>query len=170
MERQGQLMASIRQAVLSLDRNQPIYDIRTMRAGIAASVNLQQVAAGLCGVFAVVALILATIGIYGVMSYVVSQRTHEIGIRMALGAQQQDVVRMVVGRGAWMIAFGLAIGALAAAGVTQLLTDLLFGISPTDPSTFAGLAAFLATVALVASYVPARRAARVDPVIALREE
>jgi putative ABC transport system permease protein len=170
IERQGQLVASIRQAVLSLDRNQPIYDVRTMKAGIAASLNLQQVAAGLCGTFAVVALILATIGIYGVMSYVVSQRTHEIGIRMALGAQQQDVIRMVVGRGAWMIAFGLGIGALSAAGVTQLMTDLLFGISPTDPSTFAGLAAFLAAVALVASYVPARRAARVDPVIALREE
>jgi putative ABC transport system permease protein len=170
MERQSKLVDSIRQAVLSLDRNQPIYDIRTMRAGIAQSLNLQKVAAGLCGVFAVVALILATIGIYGVMSYVVSQRTHEIGIRMALGAQQKDVIRIVVGRGAWMIAFGLAIGTLAAAGVTQLMTDLLFGISATDPSTFAGLAAFLAAVALVASYVPARRAARVDPVIALREE
>jgi ABC-type antimicrobial peptide transport system permease subunit len=89
---------------------------------------------------------------------------------MALGARQKDVVRMVVGRGAWMIAFGLAIGTLAAAGITWVMTDLLFGISATDPSTYAGLAAFLAVVALVASYVPARRAARVDPVIALREE
>jgi putative ABC transport system permease protein len=170
MERQEKLADSIRQTVLSLDPDQPIYDIQTMQTRLAISLNAQQVTSGLCGVFAVVALMLAIVGIYSVMSFVVNQRTHEIGIRMALGAQQKDVVRMVVGRGAWMIALGLGIGTLAAAGINRLMTDLLFGVSPTDPSTFASVAASLAAVALVASYVPARRAARVDPVIALREE
>jgi putative ABC transport system permease protein len=169
-ERQGELVPAIRKAVRSLDPNQPIYDIQTMKSRIAASLNTQQVTSTLCGAFAAVALILATVGIYAVMSYVVSQRTREIGIRMALGAEQRQVVRMVVGRGVWMISAGLGIGALAAAGVTQLLQDQLFGITATDPSTYVGVAAFLGAVALLASYVPARRASRVDPVIALREE
>lgn len=168
--RQGEIVPEIRKAVQSVDRDQPIYDIQTMHGRIAASVNTQQVTSTLCGVFAAVALILATIGIYAVMSFVVSQRTREIGIRMALGAEQRQVVRMVVGRGVWLIAAGLCIGTAAAAGIAQLITELLFGITATDPSTYGGVAAFLGAVALTASYVPARRAARVDPVIALRDE
>jgi ABC-type antimicrobial peptide transport system permease subunit len=124
----------------------------------------------LVGVFAAIALGLAAVGIYGVIAFSVTRRTQEIGVRMALGALHGDILRLVVGEGARLALAGLGIGIAAAIGVTRLLSSLLFGVTPTDPITFAGLALLLAAVALFASYIPARRAMRLDPNNALRYE
>jgi putative ABC transport system permease protein len=124
----------------------------------------------LLGSFAAVALILAMVGTYGVMSYGVSQRTHEIGLRMSLGAKQSDILASVLWRGLKFTAMGVVLGAVAARLMTQGLSSMLFGVSPTDLPTFAAISALLVVVALVACYVPARRAARVDPMLALRQE
>jgi putative ABC transport system permease protein len=161
---------AIRSAILAVDPNQAVYDIRPMRTVIARSLNGDRITSALCAVFAGIALMLASIGIYGVVSFLVTERTREIGIRMALGAQRGDVSRLVIGRGMWLVLAGLAIGLMASAGATQLLAGELYGVKPLDPSIYLGLAAFLGTVALAANYLPARRAARVDPMIALREE
>jgi putative ABC transport system permease protein len=124
----------------------------------------------LVGLFACVALILAGVGLYGVVAFFVAQRAQEIGVRMALGAQRSDVLRLVLGEGARMAAIGVAIGIGASLAITRLMSSLFFGISATDPLTFAGVAILLSLVALAASYIPARRAMRVDPVRALRYE
>jgi len=124
----------------------------------------------LLGGFAAFALVLASLGIYGLISYSVNQRTQEIGIRLALGAQRTDVLRMIVGQAGVLALVGIVIGAIGAALVTRLMTDLLFGVQPFDPLTFGAVAAILGSVALLASYIPGRRATRVDPAIALRAE
>jgi putative ABC transport system permease protein len=155
---------------LALDKNQPVYSIRTLDSVLSESVAGPRFRTLLLGIFAGVALILAGIGIYGVISYAVSQRTQEIGIRMALGARAADVLKLVVKGGMMLALIGVAIGLAGAFAVTRLLTTLLFGVTPTDTATFVTVSAGLIVVALFACYIPARRAAKVDPLVALRYE
>ena len=164
------LVAAVRQAVWEIDKDQPVSNIRTMDDILADSIARQRFSMLLLGVFAAVALLLAAVGIYGVMSYSVAQRTHEIGIRMALGAQTSAVLKLAVGYGLKLVVAGVAIGLLAAFALTRLMSTLLFGITPTDPATFALISLLLISVAAIASYIPARRATKVDPLIALRYE
>jgi putative ABC transport system permease protein len=137
---------------------------------IARSVADRRFALELLGIFALVALLLAAVGIYGVMSYSFSQRTHEVGIRIALGAQRLDILRMALGEGMRIVVIGLAAGLVGAVMMTRFFQSMLFGIAPTDPATFVLVSAILAGVALFACYIPAKRATRVDPLAALREE
>jgi len=163
-------LAAIRREVQQLDATLPIYNVKTMVEHMALSLFPARVAATLLGSFGVLALLLAAIGIFGVMSYAVTQRTREIGIRMALGANAAGVFRLIVGRGLTLMVIGLGIGlALAVAG-TRLLATLLFGVSATDPLTFVVIALLLMFVALLACWIPARRATKVDPMVALRAE
>jgi len=164
------LSGAIRNEVLALDKEQPVSRIRTLDQVIAGSVEQQHFLMLLLGVFAAVALILAAVGLYGVMNYAVSQRRHEIGIRMALGANTGTVLRLIVGHGMMLALIGVAIGLTGAFAVTRVMTTLLFAVSTTDPLTFAGIPILLAGVALAACLAPARRATRVDPMVALRHE
>jgi len=164
------LSGAIRSEVLAIDREQPVSRIRTLDQIISGSVQQQRFLMLLLGVFAAVALILAAVGLYGVMSYAVTQRTHEIGIRMALGANAGNVLRLVVGHGMMLAMIGVAIGLAGAFAVTRLMATLLFSVSTTDPVTFAGISVLLTGVALVACLGPAHRATRVDPMVALRHE
>jgi putative ABC transport system permease protein len=164
------MTSAIRGVVASIDKDQPIFDISTMNQVVSNSVSTRRITLVLLGLFSGLALVLASIGIYGVISYSVAQRTHEIGIRMALGAHREDVLRMVLGQGARIALTGIAIGIVAAIGLTRLMSTLLFSVNAFDPITFAGVAILLTIVALAACYIPARRAMRVDPMVALRYE
>ncbi|HLL70263.1 MAG TPA: ABC transporter permease, partial [Pyrinomonadaceae bacterium] len=164
------LTAAIRNEVLQIDKDQPISNVSTMEDIVAATVAPQKFATWLLGIFAGTAMLLAAIGIYGVMAYSVTQRTHEIGIRMALGAKNTDVLRMVVGQGMKLALVGVALGLIGAFAATRLMSSLLFGVSATDPLTYGGVAVLLAAVALFACLIPARKATKVDPMIALRYE
>jgi len=166
----NQLMASVRQQVKVVDPDQPLYNIRTMDQIRSESVAPERLNLTLLSIFAGIALVLAIVGIYGVMSYSVTQRTHEIGIRMAIGAQPRDVFRMVVRQGMMLASIGVVLGLIGAFGLTRLMTTMLFGVAPTDPATFASIALLLTSVALVACYLPGRRATKVDPVVSLRYE
>ena len=161
---------AVRSEVLALDKNQPVYSVRTLDSVLSDSVATPRFRTLLLGVFAGVALILADVGIYGVISYAVSQRTQEIGIRMALGARATDVLKLVVKGGMMLVLIGVAIGLAGAFALTRLLTTLLFGVTPTDLATFATVSAGLIVVALLACFIPARRATKVDPLVALRYE
>ncbi|HKG20635.1 MAG TPA: FtsX-like permease family protein, partial [Blastocatellia bacterium] len=158
--------------VQALDRDVPVFGVRTMEQLIDGSnaTFLRRYPALLIGMFAAVALVLAALGIYGVISYSVSQQTHEIGIRMALGAQKLDILKQVVGRGMALALLGVGIGIVAAFALMRLLTSLLFGVAPTDPLTFVSVAALLVSLSCLACYLPARRATQVDPMEALRYE
>ena len=164
------MSASIRQQVLAIDKDQPVFDVRTMHEVRAISVALYSFGSITMGIFAVIALVLAAIGIYGVMAFAVTQRTQEIGIRMALGARAIDVLKMVVKTGMSLAAIGVVAGLVGSFAITRLMASLLFGISPTDVVTFTLVAAGLLLVALLACYIPARRATKVDPLVALRYE
>ncbi len=164
------LIAAAREQVKQVDPDQPIYNIRTMNEIRAESVAPERLNLTLFSIFAGIALLLAIVGIYGVMSYTVTQRTHEIGIRMAIGAQQRDVFKMVMGQGMMLALIGIAIGLVGAFALTRLMATMLFGVTATDPATFAAIAILLTAVALVACYLPGRRATKVDPVVSLRYE
>jgi predicted permease len=164
------VMGSVRRAVAEIDSREVVYNVQTMDEVVANSFAARRLSMILLAVFSALALVLACVGIYGVISYLVGQRTHEIGVRMALGAQTSDVFRLVIGQGARMALAGVAIGACAAVGLTRLMANQLFGVSPHDPLTFAGVAVLLIVVAVAACYIPARRAMRVDPIIALRSD
>jgi predicted permease len=164
------VMDSVRHAVAEFDSREVIYNVRTMDEVVSSSFAARRLSMLLLSVFAALALVLACVGIYGVISYLVSQRTHEIGLRMALGAERGDVLRLVLGHGARMALVGVAIGVGAALGLTRLMANQLFGVSAYDPLTFAAVAFLLIVVAIAACYVPARRAMSVDPLIALRHE
>jgi putative ABC transport system permease protein len=164
------IMAAARQQVLALDPEQPIYDVRTLTQMRDNSLAPERLNLTLLSAFAAVALLLAAIGLYGVISFAVTQRTHEIGIRMALGAQSTDVLKMVIKQGMMLGVSGVAVGLLASLALTRLIASLLFGVSAHDPSTFAVIALLLILVALLACWIPARRATKVDPIVALRYE
>jgi putative ABC transport system permease protein len=166
----NQLLSSIRQTVKNLDPDQPIYNPRTMGEIRAESVAPERLNLTLLSIFAGIALVLAIVGIYGVMSYSVTQRTHEIGIRMAIGASQVDVFKMILGHGMKLAFIGIGLGLLGAFGLTRLMESMLFGVEPTDITTFSAIAVLLATVALLACYLPGRRATKVEPTVSLRYE
>jgi putative ABC transport system permease protein len=161
---------AVRKSVWSLDPDQPILQLSTMQARLDEVFAPRHFNLLLFGVFALVALLLAAVGLYGVLAYSVAQRTHEIGIRLALGAQTRDVLWLIVRQGLGLTLSGVALGLVAALALTRVLQNLLFGISATDPATFAGIALLLISVACLASFIPARRATKVDPLIALRSE
>jgi predicted permease len=164
------ITAGVQNAVWSVDKDVPLSNLRTMQDMIARSMLRRKFTTLLLTMFAGLAMLLAAVGLYGVMSYAVSQRTHEIGIRMALGAQKADVLGLVVGQGMSLVAVGVVLGVVASLAATRLMAGLLFGVSATDPAVFGGIAVLLASVALAANYLPARRATKVDPMVALRYE
>ncbi len=166
----AQLAGAVRDAIWAVDKDQPISKVQTMDHVLATAVSRERFQTLLLALFATLALVLACVGLYGVISYAVVQRTHEIGVRMALGAQPADVLRLVINQGMLLTLIGLAIGIAGALAVTRVMTEMLFGVTATDPLTFAGVPIVLGVIALLACYVPARRATKVDPLVALRYE
>jgi predicted permease len=164
------LSAAVSDAVREVDRDQPLYRVKTMEQLLADSLAERRFPMLILTAFAMTALLLAAVGLYGVVSYTVAQRTHEIGIRLALGAQSADVLRLIIGQGIKLVACGVAIGLAAAFALTRLMQALLFGVRAIDPLTFVSVALLLASVSLLACYIPARRATKVDPMVSLRCE
>jgi putative ABC transport system permease protein len=164
------MVGAVRTAIQNVDHDQPIYNVSTMTAMISTAVAPRRLNLVLLGGFALVALTLAAVGIYGVMANLVTQRTGEIGLRMALGAQPQDVLRLFVTRGLRLALLGVAVGLGASLALARLMATLLYGVSASDPITFIAITVLLLSVALLACFVPARRASKVDPMVALRYE
>lgn len=164
------LAADMRNAVRAVDPDQPIFAIKTMEEVVSGSVAPRRLTMVLLGTFAALAIVLAAIGIYGLISYMVAQRTHEIGVRMALGAQSSDLLRLILGHGMFLTGIGMALGLVASLALTRVFSTLLFGVSASDPFTFLAVSLLLGVVALVAGYIPGRRATKVDPIVALRSE
>jgi putative ABC transport system permease protein len=163
-------IAAARAAVAMVDPDQPIFEVKTMAQVLEEDLRQSVILIAIFGIFAGVALVLAALGIYGVVAHAVAQRTHEIGVRMALGAAIGDVVNLVVRQGFTPVAVGLAVGLAAGLAVSRLMSSVLYGVTATDPVTYVSVVGILAAVALLACAVPARRAARVDPLLALRAE
>jgi putative ABC transport system permease protein len=166
----GGLVSGMTKEVAAMDADLPLFGVKTMREYLSSSVAGPRFNTTLLSIFAGVALVLTLVGLYGVMSYSVAQRTNEIGIRLALGAQTRDVLWMIVKQGSILIVLGLAIGLVGAFAATRLIASLLFGVTAKDPFTFVAAAVLLAVVALLACYIPAWRATKVDPLKALRYE
>ncbi|MDR3676953.1 MAG: ABC transporter permease [Acidobacteriota bacterium] len=164
------IVPAVRRAIMGPGKDQPVFNLQTMEQVIGASLVGTRFPLILLGIFAGVALLLASVGIYGVVSYSVNRRTHEMGIRMALGAQRGDVLKLVIGQGLRLALIGVGIGIIGALALTRFLSSLLYGVKPTDPVTFIAVSLILTAVALIASYIPARRATKVDPMVALRYE
>jgi putative ABC transport system permease protein len=164
------LARSVREAILAVDPSESVYEVKTLQQVVSDSLSQPRLYTVLLTIFAVVALVLAAVGIYGVMNNSVSQRTHEIGIRLALGAQRRDILKMVVGQGMILAVIGIVIGLVAALTMTRLMESLLFGVSARDLLTFLMIPVALAIVAFLSTFIPAMRATRVDPMIALRYE
>ena len=164
------LANSVQREVIAVDPEQPVWSIRTMDELMATSVMRRQLIMTLLTLFAGIALMLAAVGIYGVISYWVTQRSHEIGIRVAIGASRLDVLKMVLGQSMSVVLIGVVIGLVGAAALTQVMATLLYDVSATDAVTFASYSAALILVGLLASYLPARRATRIDPVTMLRQQ
>jgi putative ABC transport system permease protein len=164
------LADAAKKAMLEIDRDQPLYRVKTMEGVLADSVADRRFPMLILTAFASTALLLSMLGVYGVVSYTIAQRTHEIGIRVALGAQSLQALRLVIGQGMKLVMFGIAIGMVAAFALTRLMQALLFGVSATDPQTFTLIALLLSSVALLACWIPARRATKVDPMVALHCE
>jgi len=164
------LIRAIKREIRVIDKDQPIAQVQTLDDKLSESIGPQRFTLFLLGIFALIALMLASAGIYGVMAYAVSQRTHEIGVRMALGARRLDVLKLVLGQGMSLVVIGVVLGLAGALATTRLMTTLLFEVTATDPVTFMLVTAVLMIVALVACYIPARRATKVDPLVALRYE
>ncbi len=165
-----QVAGAVRQAVWTVDKDQPVSNVRTMEQVAGAAVSRERFQTLLLALFATLALVLACVGLYGVISYAVVQRTHEIGVRMALGAQPGDVLRLVINQGMALTLIGLVVGVAIAFAVTRVMSEMLFGVTATDPLTFAGVPVVLGVIAFLACYIPARRATKVDPLVALRYE
>jgi putative ABC transport system permease protein len=164
------VLPAVRSRILEFNGELVVHNVEGMEKTVADTIASERFSMALLGIFAALALALAAIGIYGVLSYMVGQRTREIGVRMALGAQQLDVLRLVMKNGVQMTLVGVAIGLAAALLLTRLMRSMLFGVQPGDPLTFAAVAALLGVIAMLACYVPARRAMKVDPIEALRQE
>jgi putative ABC transport system permease protein len=163
-------IGTVRREVALVNKNEPIYHVETLDQYFAQSLLLARLVTLLLSGFAIVAVILACLGVYGVVSYVTVQRTHEIGIRMALGSRKAEVIKLIVGEGLRPAAIGVAIGIAISVKATGLLSSLLYGLTPTDPLTFAAVLLLMAGVTLLASYIPAQRAANLDPMRSLRHE
>jgi len=164
------LAQSVRAQVLAVDGDQPVYNIKTMEDVLGEAVAEPWVVTSLLSTFASIALVLAAIGVYGVIAYSVVQRKHEIGVRMALGARKRHVLKLIVGHGLKLILIGVVIGLVAAFAATRVISNQLYGVTATDPTIFAFVSLLLVAVAVLASYLPARRALEIDPIIALRNE
>jgi putative ABC transport system permease protein len=166
----SQLAAAVRGEVGALDKTLPIFNVKPMERVVAERMSPKRLATFMMAVFALLALVLAGVGIYAVMSYAVSQRTHEIGIRMALGAQARDIFKLIIKQGLTLTLVGLGIGLVGAYGMTRAMAQILYGVTATDPLTFVGISLLLGLVAMLACYVPTRKATKVDPMVALRCE
>ena len=167
---EGSILKSVREIVRSIDKDLPVFDVRTQTEQIDATLSRERLFAALASGFGLLALILASVGIYGVMAYAVARRTSEIGVRMALGAQRGQVLRMILREAAFLAAAGITIGILASLGLTRYIRGMLYGLAPSDPLALCGAVLLLLLVVLAAGWLPARRASRLDPMVALRHE